>query len=57
MNKFKIESPIFRHSDLKLIGQRINIQKYNNYYMNYTKGLKENFKVFSCQMYLYPLLN
>ena len=31
MNKFEIESPIFRHSDLKLIGKKINIQKYNNY--------------------------
>jgi len=51
MNKFKIESPIFRHSDLKLIGQRINIHKYNSYYMNYTKNLKENLREFKSKKY------
>ena len=51
MNKFEIESPIFRHSDLKLIGKKINIQKYNNYYLNCTKGLKENLKEFKSKKY------
>ena len=51
MNKFQIESPIFRHSDLKLIGKKINIQKYNNYYLNCTKGLKENLKEFKSKKY------
>ena len=27
MNRFEIKGPTFRHSDLKLIGRRINIEK------------------------------
>ena len=29
MNKFEIKSPIFRHSDFKIIGNKINICQKN----------------------------
>ena len=46
MNKFEIKSPIFRHSDLKIIGKQVNICKSNDYYYNNTRNLKKNFKEF-----------
>tara|TARA_Y100001970_G_scaffold34595_1_gene42852 strand:+ start:338 stop:1372 length:1035 start_codon:yes stop_codon:yes gene_type:complete len=51
MNRFEIKGPTFRHSDLKLIGRRINIEKHNNYYLNITKNLKNNFKEFKSKKY------
>ena len=51
MNRFEIKGPTFRHSDLKLIGRRINIEKHNNYYLNITKNLKNNFKEFKSKRY------
>ena len=51
MNRFEIKGPTFRHSDLKLIGRSINIEKHNNYYLNITKNLKNNFKEFKSKKY------
>jgi len=51
MNKFEIKSPIFRHSDLKIIGKQVNICKSNDYYYNNTRNLKKNFKEFRSKKY------
>ena len=42
MNKFEIKSPIFRHSDFKIIGNKINICQSKDYYFNNSKYLKKS---------------
>ena len=51
MNKFEIKSPIFRHSDFKIIGNKINICQSKDYYFNNSKYLKKSISEFKTRKY------
>ena len=55
MQNHLINAPIFRHSDLKVIGNKIKIIKTINFYSNESLAVKKNFKEFKAEKY--ALLN
>jgi len=55
MQNHLINAPIFRHSDLKVIGNKIKIIKTKNFYSNESLAVKQNSKEFKSKKY--ALLN
>lgn len=51
MKSFLIRSPIFRHFDLKLIGNQISIKKEPFYYLNKSKFFRINLNAFKTKEY------
>tara|TARA_Y100000590_G_scaffold419021_1_gene520393 strand:+ start:622 stop:1653 length:1032 start_codon:yes stop_codon:yes gene_type:complete len=51
LHKFSLKVPVFRHSDYKIIGNKINIIKYKNYYFNKSNYYKKATKEFKTKRY------
>ena len=51
MHKFSIKVPVFRHSDYKIIGNRISIIKYKDYYFNKSNYYKKTISEFKTKRY------